>query len=157
MAAISAPFHGLSTKLYASATPVDLGALSSSDLVGNVSSVGTLELSANIIEYNSYGIGYKKKLVGQKDSGTLDITLNWVPDAATEAKQAELKAKYDSGAKVYFGVVWTDPVGGTAGATFDGFVASFSIDTPVEDVVTANVQIAIDGEVTFDVDGTLGD
>ena len=154
MAAISAPFHGLSTKLYVDTSAISLASVGTSQEVGNVSSVGTLELSANIIEYNSYGQGYKNKLVGQKDSGTLDITLNWVPDAATEANQAVLKSKYDSGEKVYFAVVWTDPASATAGATFSGYVASFSIDTPVEDVVTANVQIAIDGAVTFDVDGT---
>lgn len=156
MAAITAPFHGLSTKFYASTSAIDLGTVGSSEEVGNVSSVGTLELSANIIEYNKYGSGYKSKLVGQKDSGTLDITLNWVPDASTEANQALLKAKYDSGEKLYFAVVWSDPSANNAGATFEGYVASFSVDTPVEDVVSANVQIAIDGAVQFDVDGTLG-
>lgn len=152
MAVIAAPFHGLQTNLYASASAVSLAAPGSP--VGEVGSIGTLDLSANIIEFNAYGNGYKQKRVGQKDSGSIEVTLNWVPDAA-EAGQALLKTHYDSGAKIYFGIIWTDAEGGTAGCTFDGYIASYAIDSPVEDIVSANVTIAIDGAITFDLDGTF--
>jgi len=153
MTAISAPFHGLSTTLYTSSSAVSLS--SPGTAIGEVASIGTLDLSANIIEFNNYGTAYKRKLVGQKDSGTLEIVLNWVADASTQADHASLKARYDDGAKAHFAIIWTDPAGSVAGATFEGYVASFALETPVEDVVTATVQVAIDGAVTFDVDGTL--
>ena len=152
---ITAPFHGLSTKLYADAAALSLATLVAGDLVGEVSEVGTLELTANIIEYNAYNNNYKRKLVGQRDSGVLDITLNWVPDAVTQPNQGLLKTHYDSGVKLYFAIMWEDASGNQAGATFSGFVASFSIAQPVEDVVTANVQIAIDGAVAMDLDGVF--
>lgn len=154
MAAISAPFHGLSTTFYVdTSAAVDLSL--SPTAVGEVGNIGTLELGANIIEFNAYGEGYKRKLVGQKDSGSLEIMLNWVPDATAQAEQAELKSLFDSGAKGYFAIKWEDPAGGVAACTFEGFVAGFSIDQGVEDVVSASVTVAIDGAVTFDVDGTL--
>lgn len=154
MPTIAAPFHGLQTNLYVDSSAINLGSLPSA--VGEVGNIGTLELSANIIEFNAYGEDYKRKLVGQKDSGTIEITLNWVPDATAQAGQATLKSRYDDGAKAYFALVWNDAESGVAGCTFEGYIASFSIEQPVEDVVTATVSIAIDGGVTFDVDGTLG-
>ena len=155
MAAISAPFHGLKTKFYVDTSAIALGSVTASELVGECQSIGDVDLQANIIEYNKYGTTYKSKLVGQKDSGTLDITLNWVPDSATEANQALLKTHYDSGAKIYCGIIWEDANGNEAGATFSGFVASFAVSQPVEDVVSAAVSIAVDGAVTLDTDGTL--
>ena len=38
-----------------------------------------------------------------------------------------------------------------ATAEFTGYVASFSMETPAEDIVTATVELAIDGGVTFDL------
>lgn len=145
MSNIASPFHGLATELHMT-TAID-ATIDASTKVAEVSSVGTLELSANIVEYNSYGNTHKQKLVGQKDSGTLSLTLNWQPG---DASHTALKAKYDDGGKQTFAVRW---VSGTENATaqFTGYISSYSIDTPVEDVVTANVEIAIDGAVAFDL------
>lgn len=141
--AISSPFHGLATELHM-ITDID-DTLSAATKVAEVSSVGSLELSANIIEYNSYGNTHKKKLVGQKDSGNLSLTLNWV---AGDTDHAALVSKYDDGTAQNFAIKW---VSGSddAVAQFGGFISSFTIDTPVEDVVSANVEIAIDGAVAF--------
>lgn len=155
MAAIPAPFHGLSTKLYAKTTAHTNATLLATDLIGEVQEVGTLELTANIIEYNAYGNNYKRKLVGQRDSGVLAIKVNWVPDAVAAPVQDLLRDHYDTGVALYFALLWTDASGNEAIANFSGFVSSFSVSQPVEDVVTADVQIAIDGAVTFDTDGTL--
>ena len=145
MSTIASPFHGLATELHMLAA-VDT-ALDSTTKVAEVSSVGTLELTANIIEYNKYGSDYKQKLVGQKDSGTLSLTVNWV---CGDSSHTALKAKYDSGDAQIFAIKW---VSGSenAKATFTGYISSYSIDTPVEDVVSANIDIAIDGAVTFDL------
>ena len=145
MTAIASPFHGLATELHMTASIG--GTVDGTTKVAEVSSVGTLELSANIIEYNSYGNDYKQKLVGQKDSGTLSLTLNWVPG---DASHTALKTKYDNGGPQTFAIRWTSG-GENATAEFTGYIASYSLDTPVEDVVTANVEIAIDGAVTFDL------
>ena len=143
MTAIASPFHGLATELHMTSA-ID-GTIDASTKVAEVSSVGTLELTANIIEYNSYGNTHKQKLVGQKDSGTLSLTINWV---AGDTSHAALKAKYDAGTSQTFAIKWIS-AGENAVAQFTGFVSSFSIDTPVEDVVSANVEIAIDGAVAF--------
>ena len=143
--AIASPFHGLATELHLTSA-ID-GTIDASTKVAEVSSVGTLELSANIIEYNSYGNTHKQKLVGQKDSGTLSLTINWV---CGDTSHTALKSKYDAGTAQTFAIKW---ISGSenAVAQFTGFVSSFSIDTPVEDVVSANVEIAIDGAVSFDL------
>jgi len=143
--AIANPFHGLQTELHIS--PAIGGTIDSTTKIGEISSIGTLELSANIIEYNAYGNAFKQKLVGQKDSGTLSLVLNFVPG---DSNQAALKALYDNGNAQTFACVWNSG-SETATAEFEGFIASFSIDSPVEDVVSANVDIAINGGVTFDL------
>jgi hypothetical protein len=143
MTAIASPFHGLATELHMTSA-ID-GTLDASTKVGEVSSIGTLEQTANIIEYNAYGNTHKQKLVGQKDSGTLSITINWI---AGDTGHTALKAKYDSGAEQTFAVKWISG-NENAVAQFVGYVSSFSIDTPVEDVVSANIEIAIDGAVSF--------
>jgi hypothetical protein len=162
MAVISTPFTGQRTSLYAKTTALALESLAAGDLVGEVNSIGDIELSRNMIEINSYGSDYKSQLPGQKASGTVDITLNWVPDA-TAAAAALLRTAYDSGAKTYFAVVWqdgpTDAVPANtkvAACTFSGYISSYALSQPLEDVVTANVTITIDQGVTFDLDGTLG-
>tara|TARA_B110001452_G_C14868835_1_gene303698 strand:+ start:65 stop:514 length:450 start_codon:yes stop_codon:yes gene_type:complete len=145
MSNIAAPFHGLATELHKTASIG--GTIDSSSKIAEVASVGTLELSANIIEFNSYGSDFKRKLVGQKDSGTLSLTLNFVPG---ETSHADLKALYDNGSAQTFAVRW---ISGSENATaeFTGYVASFSMETPAEDIVTATVELAIDGGVTFDL------
>jgi len=143
MTAIAAPFHGLSTELHATASIG--GTIDGTTKIAEVASIGTLELSANIIEFNSHGNDYKQKLVGQKDSGTLSITLNFVPgDAGHDA----LKDAYDNSTAGTYAIKWNS---GSENATaeFTAYVASYSIDTPVEDVVTVNVELAIDGGVTY--------
>lgn len=154
MAAITAPFTGQATALYASAAALTLSAAAAGTLVGEVQNIGDIELSANVIEVSKYGADYKTKLVGQKDSGTLDITLNWVPDAASQSEHALLQTSYSTGAKVHFAIIWNDGAL-QAGCTFSGYVQSFGISQPLEDVVTINVSINIDGAVTLDTDGTL--
>ncbi len=154
MGAITTPFTGQSTGLYVSASALALSAVGSTTLVGEVQNIGDMELSANVIEVSKYGSDYKSKLIGQKDSGTIDITLNWVPDASTQSEHALLQTHYESGAKLYFAIVWADGAN-QAGCSFGGFVTSFAISQPLEDVVTLNVSITIDGAVTIDDDGSF--
>ena len=155
MAAISAPFTGQKTKLYAKSSAHALSALAARRLGGEVQNIGDIELSANVIEVSTYGSDYKGKLVGQRDSGTVDISLNWVPSSSAQAAQDLLRTSYESGAKVHLVIVWTDASDNVAACDFAGFVQSYAISSPLEDVVTVNVTVNIDGDVTFDNDGTL--
>jgi len=145
MTAISTPFHGLATELHM-ISAID-ATLDATTKVAEIASVGTLELSANIIEYNQYGADYKRKLAGQKDSGTLSLTVNWV---CGDLSHTALKTRYDAGTPQVFAVRW---VSGSENATaqFTGYIANYSIDSPIEDVVSANIEIAIDGAVSFDL------
>ena len=155
MAAIAAPFTGQKTEFYVKSTAHVLGTLVEGDLVGEIQNIGDIELSTNIIEISSYGSDYKGKLAGQKDSGTVDISLNWIPGGA-DAAQDLLQSSYSSGAEVFCVIVWKDGGAGVGACEFKGIVESYSISQPLEDVVTVNVTVNIIGGVTFDVDGTLG-
>lgn len=155
MAAIAAPFTGQQTEFYVKSTAHVLGTLVGTDLVGEIQNIGDIELSTNIIEISSYGSDYKGKLAGQKDSGTVDISLNWIPGGA-DAAQDLLQSSYSSGAEVFCVIVWKDGGMGVGACEFKGIVESYSISQPLEDVVTVNVTVNIIGGVTFDVDGTLG-
>ena len=145
MSSIQDPFHGLATELHMTASIG--GTIDASTKVAEVSDIGTLENTANIIEFNNYGYDFKRKLVGQKDAGSLTIALSWVPGDTTH--QA-IKSAYDAGSSATFAVRWVSQ-SENATAEFKGFIASFSIDQPSEDVVSASVEIAIDGGITFDM------
>ena len=143
MSAIASPFHGLATELHR--TTAVGGTISADTKVGEVSQLGTLEMTSNIIEFNTYGSDFKQKLVGQKDSGTLSITLAFTP---ADTSHIALKASYDSGAASTYAVRWNS-LTENATAEFSAFVSTFSIDTPVEDIVTVTCELAIDGGITY--------
>lgn len=147
MASIDSPFHGRTTEFH---LPPSLGgATSASTLVGEVGEIGNLELSRALVEFMSYGDDFSRKLVGNKESGAFPFTLNWVPG---DTDHQTLVTAFENATLTPIEVKW---VAGAnfAVAQFQGYISSLSISQPIDDKVTASFELAIDGDVTFDVSG----
>ncbi len=140
------PFIGPDTTIHLLAT---LGAaiINNTDEIPEVAEIGDVELAANIVEFNSFGKDFKEKRVGQKDPGTLDLTLNWMPG---DTKHQALSTAAVNKTKIFISIVWRDGAGGNARVDFEAFVATIGVATPIEDIVTRKIQLAITGPVTFD-------
>jgi len=146
MAGINNVFAGAYTNLYYGAGG-ETDATAINTKIAEVKNIGTLEDSASEITVSGYGgDGYTRTLTGKKTAGPLALTLNWMPE---DASHQALKAAYYNGARHAFKIEWLDSTK-TQGnyAVFQGIVQSFSIDTPDDDAVTANVNILIDGGFT---------
>ena len=147
MTNIDEAFIGADTKLHLVAT---LGAAitTGADEVAEVAEIGEVNLTANITEFNAFGKSFKEKRVGQKDPGTLDMTLNWIPG---DTKHKALKTAFDNKAKIFLSIVWHWGVE-NARADMAAYVASYGVETPLEDIVKVKIQLALTGPLTIDED-----
>jgi len=145
MTSIDEAFIGADTKLHLVAS---LGAaiIDASDEVAEIAEMGEITLAANIIEFNAFSKAFKEKRVGQKDPGTLDMTLNWVPG---DTKHIALKTAFDNKTLIFPSVVWYWGAE-NARADMSAYIASYAVATPIDGIVTAKIQLALTGPVTID-------
>lgn len=109
--------------------------------VVELNTLGDLTDTANVIDVPSFGKAYTRSIAGQKTAGPVDMTLNWHP-ANTE--HAALYTAYQAGTKLSFKVKIKSGAEETY-IDFAGFLSSFTASLPLDNVVTAAVQIAVDG------------
>ena len=89
---------------------------------------------------NSPG-GYREKLGGFKDSGQIVLSLNMDRDVFNL-----FNADLESSSKQSYTVVLSDS--GNTEFAFSGWVIDLPMDIPVDDKVTLNCTIDIDGQIT---------
>ena len=160
--AISDKFNGSKTALLVNTTAVgDVTALNTTSadandvttipttwqLVSKIIDLGTISNEANVIDVPEFGQDYAGKLVGQLNAGTIDMSVAWNPsDVQHVALQSAVTAK-----TLYtYAIRWDD--GGGVNFEYVGFnayVASFGIETTIDDAVKASVSLAIDGQLHF--------
>lgn len=147
MAAIDAPFHGQKTEFHLPATVG--GTMDSATLVGEVADIGGLEQSRAIVDLLTYQDTFIRKLVGAKDPGTITVGLVWVPG---DTDHETIRSNFDNVAKDVYAIKWVSGAN-FARADFEAYVANFNISQPVDDKVMLTVELAIDGDITFDLTG----
>jgi predicted secreted protein len=91
--------------------------------------------------------GYREFIQGLKDGGTLDFDINFVPTLAEHDASTGLLSMYDDGDRHNFQMVFPDDSETTW--TIPGFVQNFSINAPVDDVLSASVSIKVSGKPTL--------
>ena len=96
---------------------------------------------------------YNEYLGGRVDPGAISFGLTWDPISTTSHAQASgtgLLADLETDQCTQATWQWrVDGCGGTATFVFSGFVSGYDIDTPFEDVLTAEVTIKISGKPTL--------
>jgi len=116
-----------------------------SETLAEVTSIGELGDEKTIIDVQTYGVEYLRKLTGTANAGPLDITVNINPSDTTHQYMLNL---YSTGARQVFRLYMYDP-SLTDGnyVEFTGFVASKSQSNEFDAARTVSFSIAIDGAV----------
>lgn len=147
--AINDKFNGSKTELRHGASIADVTTVNVAGtpaaVVGKITDLGTISNEANVIDVPEFGQEYAGKLVGQLNAGTLDMTIAWDP---ADAEHIALKDAVTNKTKKLFAIVWDDGVGQEYVA-FNAYVASFGIETTIDDAVKASCSLAIDGQLHF--------
>lgn len=151
MAGITDKFNGSKTELrygasVADVTTVDKTAADALTAVAKIMDLGTIANEANVIDVPEFGQEYAGKLVGQLNAGTLDLTIAWNPG---DTGHAALKSAVTNKTKHLFAVRWTSDGTDNDYVAFNAYVASFGIETTIDDAVKASVSLAIDGQLHF--------
>jgi predicted secreted protein len=102
-----------------------------------------LTSDSNDITTHDTSDGFREFSQGLKDGGSLDFDINFVPTIAEHSASSGLLANYLDGGRRNFQMVFPDQAQTTW--VLHGFVQNFSINAPVDDVLTASVSIKLSG------------
>ena len=133
-------YQSQGTKFFWSATT----AQSSNVQIGSVTDFTGPGGQAAVIDITHLTSTAKEKMMGLRDEGQLTLTLNY---DATNTGQAALLADRASRSKKKALIKFSDTA--THIAVFDGYCLAFSITGAMDNKVSANAVIEIDGAVTF--------
>jgi len=111
--------------------------------IGNVTGWSGPGGSAAIIDATNLDSVAKEKLIGLPDEGQFTINLNYDPD---NAAHIALRAARKAGTLVAFKITLTDAT--ATNIVFSGYVTGFQLKGQVNEKVTADLTIEIDGAVS---------
>lgn len=125
-------------------TTFKLGGASATTAVGNLSSIGGVEVSADSVDVTTLDTegGFKEYLAGFKDAGEVslegflddaDAGQKEVYDALADGKTRKCEIAFPNGAK------WT----------FDGIVTGFGTSVSTDDAVSFTGTVKVSGKPTF--------
>lgn len=112
-------------------------------LIPHVGDIDGPEESLSVIEWRSHSSpsGYTERMAGSPDVGAVTFPLGWVFDEATHVA---LQAAYAGRTKTNFQIEFPD------GDMFQfaAYVTKLGRAAPVDDVLTRDVELSIDGALT---------
>lgn len=124
------------TKLYYDATGTPVA-------INEIQSIGELTDEKTIIDVQTYGVQYLRKLVGTSNAGPLEIVVNLDPSDATHVY---LLNSYKNGTREAFKLEMSNAAGTQGDSiSFNGFVGSKTIGNDFDTARTVSFSIAIDG------------
>lgn len=117
--------------------------------VGNLTSIGGLELSADSIDVTTLDSegGYREFIGGFKDGG--EVALEGLFDSTTGKGQKELYDLYESGASQDFQIAF--PAETKTTWDFKGVVTGFSTSVSLEDPLSFSATIKVSGKPTLTI------
>jgi len=140
------PTSGLRSKTYVGAPGLDVATLVVEGKLLKIAREDSFELTAGEIDATGRGSTWRKYIQGLKE-GSVPLTMLYHPDRPGFKL---LREAYDSGDAVSYGMF--DEYG--YGFIMDGIVTAFSMNRPLEDVVTCSVTLRpTDYPTTADPDG----
>ncbi len=152
MASVNGRAAGFIAKLYEVTTVITdkseaniAAAIIAANQVIDVSSMGSLQKTRNIIDIPVYGEDVAGKLPGQADPGTFDFTVTMNFD---DAKHVSIRDDDGKTQHTYI-VEFVQTAANTTYAAFDGFVANASINQAIDGAITMDGSVARSGAVTW--------
>ena len=109
--------------------------------IGNLTSIGGLDLSADDIDVTEHDSSddYREFIAGLKDGGAVSLEGNFV----TVAGLQPLKTLFDSGNVVAMEIVFPDTLGKWA---FSGYINALSTDQPMDDKISFSCSVKVTGK-----------
>ena len=127
-------------------TQLKVGTGSSAKVVGGITSISGIEISAESIDVTALdnSTGYREKLPGFKEAG--DVSVSGFLDGADDG-QNEMLTLLNSGASSAFSIIFPTAIGKTW--SFNGYVTGFSTSSDVGDAITFEATITVTGQPTL--------
>ena len=111
--------------------------------IANVMNVGGPSGSAKRITTTNLSSTAEEFNLGLQSSGDISFSIQYLP---ANTQHAALNAARKAGTLCSFQLTFTDSPATTW--TFSAYVTDFGVDTPLDDILMANVTIAITGAIT---------
>ena len=134
------------SKAAAVGTQLKIGSGSTAKVVGGLTSISGIEISADTIDVTALdnSSGYREKVAGFKDAGEVSLSGFFDGD---DAGQEELYTLLGTGASTAFSIIFPTGIGKTW--SFNGVVVGLSTSSDVGDAVTFECTIAVSGAPTL--------
>jgi hypothetical protein len=116
-------------------------------VVGEVTNISGPTGSAGVIDVTHLLSTAKEKMMGLPDEGQITLELNFAYSTSGNDKQKAIVADRKARTKRQWGIIFSDTSSSLARG--DGYITGFSVTGSVDNKLSANVTIEIDGPVTW--------
>ena len=108
--------------------------------INNITGPGMSRAFIDVTSLDSTG-GYREFIGGFRDAGEITMTMNFTRDTFLD-----MKADFESDAAKNYRITFPDT--GLTMIDFSGVCTGLSVGIPMDDKVTSNVTIKVDGQIT---------
>ena len=116
--------------------------------ISEVKSLSGPSASTPQIACTHFGSASEEYISGLASQGTISVTCNFDPSAASQFTAAKgILGEFTAKTVRYWRIQWNDS--GNTTATFQAFVSSRSIETPANGAVELSFDLTVSGGVTF--------
>jgi predicted secreted protein len=109
--------------------------------VNSISGPNKTRATIDVTSLDSTG-GYREFIAGFRDAGEVTLNMNFTRDG-----YVDMNTDFESDSSVNYQIVLSDT--GATTLDFAGWVTSLGMAVPMDDKVTADVTVKIDGQVTL--------
>lgn len=116
--------------------------------IAEVKSIGAISMQRDALDVTSMDtVGlYRAFIAGLIDGGVVPFGINFLPQNGTHDEVTGLLKDMDDGSTDSYSLTWPNTQGTM---TFDAFMRQFQINAPVDNVLSADCELKIDGKPVF--------
>ena len=122
-------------------------AMDSTGSVGEIKSISGPTGSAGVLDITHLGSTAKEKMMGLPDEGQVTLEVNFGYSTSGNDKQKDMIADRKARTKRQWGILFPDVSSSLARG--DGYITGFAITGSVDNILSANITVEIDGPVTW--------
>lgn len=113
--------------------------------IAEVTELPFLKMSKDSIETTNHSSpsGFRERIPGMKDAGSVDIKANWLPNNATQDGSTGVLAAFEDDLNHNWKII---APGGVATASFAGHVTDWQADLPMEEQGQLSFSIQLSGK-----------
>ena len=115
--------------------------------VGEVKNISGPNGNAAVIDITNLDSTAKQKMMGLPDEGQVSVELNFAYSTSLNDKVKDIIADRKARSKKKWGILFSDASSSLAQA--DGYVTGFGVTGSVDNILTANITVEIDGPITW--------